>query len=154
TDLEVVRSARARVLEGAGLESYLPATTFIGQPPLDPDAHLELAAVAVLPRTGDASWTHAVSRSGECPCAACAPGARATVVRLGGQIHLHAGNVYGMGRDAYEEAYDMFRVAEVLLGEAGMTFANVMRTWIHLREIDRDYEAFNRARREFYRRRG
>jgi len=91
-----------------------------------------------------------VSRSGECPCEACAPGARATVVRLSGQIHLHAGNVYGTGCDAYEEAYDMFRVAGVLLGEAGMTFANVMRTWIHLRDIDRDYEALNRARREFF----
>src|SRR5262245_61040539 len=147
TDLEVVRSARARVLGSAGLH---PATTFIGQPPLDPDAHLELAAVPVLPRAGDASWTHAVSRSGACPCEACAPGARATVVRLSGQIHLHAGNVYGTGRDAYEEAYDMFRVAEALLGEAGMTFANVMRTWIHLRGIDRDYVAFNRARREFF----
>src|SRR5262245_43610499 len=48
----------------------------------------------------------------------------------------------------------MFPVGEALLGEAGMTFANVMRTWIHLRGIDRDYEAFNRARREFFGRRG
>jgi enamine deaminase RidA (YjgF/YER057c/UK114 family) len=154
TDLEPVRSVRARVLGSAGLQICRPATTFIGQPPLDPDAHLELAAVAVLPRTGDASWTHEVSRSGECPCEACAPGARATVVRLSGQIHLHAGNVYGTGRDAYEEAYDMFRVAEALLDEAGMTFADVMRTWIHLRDIDRDYEEFNRARREFFGRHG
>src|SRR4029453_6179402 len=138
----------------AGLQTCRPATTFIGQPPLDPDAHLELAAVAVLPRSGDASWTHAVSGSSACPGGARAPGAPATVVRLSGQIHLHAGNVYGTGRDAYEEAYDMFRVAEALLGEAGMTFGNVVRTWIHLREIDRDYEALNRARREFFERRG
>jgi enamine deaminase RidA (YjgF/YER057c/UK114 family) len=44
----------------------------------------------------------------------------------------------------------MFRVAESLLAEAGMSFRNVVRTWIHVRDIDRDYAALNKARREFF----
>jgi enamine deaminase RidA (YjgF/YER057c/UK114 family) len=32
-----------------------------------------------------------------------------------------------------------------------MTFRDVVRTWIHLRDIDRDYDALNQARRDFFR---
>jgi enamine deaminase RidA (YjgF/YER057c/UK114 family) len=35
-----------------------------------------------------------------------------------------------------------------------MDFRDVVRTWIHLRQIDRDYGDLNRARREFFRARG
>ena len=35
-----------------------------------------------------------------------------------------------------------------------MSFRDVVRTWIHLRDIDRDYDALNKARREFFRRCG
>jgi enamine deaminase RidA (YjgF/YER057c/UK114 family) len=35
-----------------------------------------------------------------------------------------------------------------------MGFGDVARAWIHLRDIDRDYDALNRARREFFRTRG
>ena len=31
-----------------------------------------------------------------------------------------------------------------------MGFRDVIRTWIHLRDIDRDYDALNQARREFF----
>ena len=48
----------------------------------------------------------------------------------------------------------MFGAAERLLEQCGMAFRNVVRTWIHLRDIDRDYDALNKARREFFRRRG
>jgi hypothetical protein len=50
----------------------------------------------------------------------CAPGRARPCRSPERQIHLHAGTS-GAGRDAYQEAYDMFRVAEALLGEAGMT---------------------------------
>jgi len=132
--LPAVRSARSRMIAS-------PATTFIGQAPLAKDALLEVAVAAVLPRRSSA---HDVSR----------PGACATVVRLGDETSLHAGNVHGSGPDAFAEAYDMFRVAEDLLAEAGMQFTDVIRTWIHVRDIGRDYDALNRARRQFYRDRG
>jgi enamine deaminase RidA (YjgF/YER057c/UK114 family) len=44
----------------------------------------------------------------------------------------------------------MFRLAEDLLRRADMAFSDVVRTWIHLREMERDYGDFNRARREFF----
>ena len=150
-DFEPARQARSRVLGRAGLQAYRPATTFIGQPPLDHDARLELSAVALVPRFPGWSSAHDVIRTSACSCAACSQGVRAKVVRLGDHLYLHAGNIHGSGQDAFAEAYDMFRVAEGLLGAAGMTFGNVVRTWIHLRNIDRDYPALNTARREFFR---
>ena len=48
----------------------------------------------------------------------------------------------------------MFDVAEDLLQQAGMEFRDVVRTWIHLRDIDRDYADLNRARRAFFAARG
>jgi enamine deaminase RidA (YjgF/YER057c/UK114 family) len=48
----------------------------------------------------------------------------------------------------------MFGLAERLLQRAGMDFRDVVRTWIHMRDIDRDYGALNRARREFFAARG
>src|SRR5262249_40998197 len=105
---EPARRARSRVVGTAGPAS----TTFIGQPPLDPQAQLELSAVALIPRSGGSYSAHEASRGAACSCEACPPGARAKVVRLGNQISLHTGNIYGSGEDAFEEASDMFRVAE------------------------------------------
>jgi enamine deaminase RidA (YjgF/YER057c/UK114 family) len=48
----------------------------------------------------------------------------------------------------------MFLEAEKLLAAAGLSFRDVIRTWIHLRDIDRDYDVLNRARREFFTTRG
>ncbi len=48
----------------------------------------------------------------------------------------------------------MFGAAERLLDQCGMGFHDVVRTWIHLRDIDRDYDALNTARREFFRHHG
>jgi enamine deaminase RidA (YjgF/YER057c/UK114 family) len=48
----------------------------------------------------------------------------------------------------------MFTLAEELLQQAGMKFSDVVRTWIHLRVMDRDYGDLNRARREFFKARG
>jgi enamine deaminase RidA (YjgF/YER057c/UK114 family) len=44
----------------------------------------------------------------------------------------------------------MFGLAETLLQQAGMEFANVVRAWIYMRDIDRDYGELNRARRDFF----
>ena len=52
---EVARRARSRVV---GLEAGPVATTFIGQPPLDCRAALELSATAVIPRSGGSYSAH------------------------------------------------------------------------------------------------
>jgi enamine deaminase RidA (YjgF/YER057c/UK114 family) len=145
------RAARARVLGDAGVR---PATTVVGQPPLEPAADVALAALTVVPRSPD-SWSFAeIDLGTACTCESCASGVRAKALRLPGQTSLWTGDVHGCGRDAFEEAYDMFRVAERLLAGAGMRFTDVVRTWIHVRDIDRDYDALNRARTAFFRDRG
>ena len=47
-DVAATRAARSRVLGDAGMR---PATTIIGQAPLDPEGEIALAAVAVVPRS-------------------------------------------------------------------------------------------------------
>ena len=84
-----------------------------------------------------------------CGCAECArmQGLR---VRVGKDSRLYAGGFYGSGDGAYKQTHAMFEVAEDLLRQAGMAFRDVARTWIYLKEMERDYSGFNRARREFF----
>jgi enamine deaminase RidA (YjgF/YER057c/UK114 family) len=97
---------------------------------------------------GRTLWTAA-------PCACATPWRFATrVVRVGVQEYLYAGSVYGLDGSAFDEAFSMLSAAEQVLQRQGLTFQQVVRTWIHLRDIDRDYVEFNRARREFFRRAG
>jgi enamine deaminase RidA (YjgF/YER057c/UK114 family) len=72
------------------------------------------------------------------------------VLTLGDELRFHAGGLCGSGRDAYEQTQTMFELAERLLQQAGLAFGDVVRTWIHLRHMQRDYPALNRARREFF----
>lgn len=147
-DLEAVRQARRRAL---GASSHRPAITEIAQPPLD-GAALKVAVQAVVPREPPLRVDDVGGGSG-CGCAECAH-PHALRVRLGDEVRLHAGGLYGAGADAYEQTLAMFEVAEGLLAQAGMDFRHVVRTWIHLREMDRDYADLNRARRAFYAERG
>jgi enamine deaminase RidA (YjgF/YER057c/UK114 family) len=48
----------------------------------------------------------------------------------------------------------MFETAEDLLAEHGLTFAQVLRTWCYLDNIDRDYDEFNLSRNEFFEKHG
>jgi enamine deaminase RidA (YjgF/YER057c/UK114 family) len=145
---EAARAARSRVLGDAAPR---PATTVVGQAPLDGGHALAVAAIAVVPRSRGSSSTHDLRRATSCPCPGCGQGVHGRVVRLGPQTSLWTGNVHGSGPNAVAEAYDMFRVAEGLLADAGMGFGDVMRAWIHVRDIARDYGALNEARRAFFR---
>jgi enamine deaminase RidA (YjgF/YER057c/UK114 family) len=48
----------------------------------------------------------------------------------------------------------MFGEAARLLERCGLGFSDVVRTWIYVRDIHRDYDALNQARRTFFERRG
>jgi enamine deaminase RidA (YjgF/YER057c/UK114 family) len=149
-DLPLVLGARMRVLAEVGQAACAPLPAFIGQAPVDRGAAFELTASAVVPRDRDAWSVRDVRTKPSCPCEGCArSGAR--LVRLGGQSSLYTASVYGAGGDTYEQARSMFRAAERLLEECDMEFRDVVRTWIHLRDIGRDYDALNAARREFFR---
>jgi enamine deaminase RidA (YjgF/YER057c/UK114 family) len=152
-DLPRVLEVRSRVLADAGQESEAPGPAFIEQAPIGARARVELAAAAVIPHRRDAWAVRDVRAAAACPCEGCRrSGAR--LVRLGDETALHTTNVYGTGDDAFAEALDMFVAAERLLAQFGMGFGDVVRTWVHLRDIARDYDALNAARREFFRQRG
>jgi enamine deaminase RidA (YjgF/YER057c/UK114 family) len=152
-DLPAVLEARARVLAELRQADDAPLPAFVEQAPVADGAALELAAWAVVPHRHDAWSVRDVRATTTCPCPGCArTGAR--LVRLGDQTSLHTTNVYGRGGDAFTQALATFDAAERLLAECGMDFRDVVRTWIHVRDIARDYDALNRARREFFRRAG
>ncbi|MBY0278011.1 hypothetical protein K2Z84_21980 [Candidatus Binatia bacterium] len=146
-DVPTILAARERVLDGAA-----PLPFVIGQPPAS-GAALELLASVVVPRDAAAWSVRDVRASSTCGCAGCAAsGAR--LLRLRGQTTLHTSNLYGAGGDAYEQARAAFRAGDRLLAQCGLGFGDVVRAWIQLRDIDRDYHALNAARRDFFAERG
>ena len=149
-ELPVVLETRLRVLADLEQGAGAPLPAFIQQAPVDGHAAFELLASAVVPRDRDAWSVCDVRPAPSCTCAGCVrSGAR--LIRLGDQASLHTANIYGAGGDVFEQAWDMFRASELLLDQCGMEFRDVVRTWIQLRDIDRDYDALNTARREFFR---
>ncbi len=147
-----VRGARDRVLAASGGAGHRPATTEIEQPPLDERAWLEVSVQAVLPNESPPGFGPIEAES-VCGCAECAR-AQGLRIQIGEETRFHAGGLCGPGDTAYEQTLGMFALAEDLLRRAGMEFGDVVRTWIHLREIDRDYADLNRARRAFFAARG
>ena len=147
-----VREARHRVIAGQGEKTHGPATTEIEQPPLNERACLEVLLQAVLPNESPARFEHVEARP-TCGCAECA-GAHGLRFHVGEEVRFQAAGLCGPGNNAYEQTLGMFGLAEVLLQQAGMEFLDVVRTWIHLRDIDRDYGDLNRARRAFFKVRG
>jgi enamine deaminase RidA (YjgF/YER057c/UK114 family) len=152
-DLPPLLAARDRALDELGQRDAAPRPAFIQQPPLEHAAAFALAARVVVARDRRAWEVRDVPFAPACACTGCArSGARVT--RLGDRTSVHTTNVYGQGVDAYEQAWNAFVAAERLLAGCGTGFADVVRTWIHLRDIDRDYAALNRARRAFFAERG
>ena len=139
------------MLDERGASLHRPATTEIEQPPLAEDACLEVAVHAVVPSAGPlrVEVVEPGAAVGRAELQECGR-AHALRVHLGDELHVYARSIYGRGAEAHEQTLAMFGAAESLLHEAGMGFADVVRTWIHLRDIDRDYAALNRARREFF----
>jgi enamine deaminase RidA (YjgF/YER057c/UK114 family) len=152
-ELQLVLDIRTQVLADLGQSTGAPPPAFIQQAPVGQGANIELAAWAVIPRHRETWSVQDVRAMPSCECEGCVrSGAR--LIRLGDQTSLHTTNVYGAGSDPSEQALDMFLAAERLLDQCGMGSRNVVRTWIYLRDIKRDYDALNKARRQFFRRCG
>ncbi len=152
-DLPRVLDVRTRLLADIGQGADALAPAFIQQAPIGQGAAFELAASAVLPHNRDAWSVRDVRAAASCACEGCARSA-ARLVCLGDQTSLQTTNVYGTGSGAFEQVSNMFGAAERLLDQCGMGFRDVVRTWIQLRDINRDYDAFNSARRAFFQRHG
>ncbi len=142
-DFETFQHARRQnfAVSGDALP-HAPASTCIEQPPLDGGADLAISAVAIIPRAQSSPFPI----PGE-PHTGCS-------LMLGRQKHLFAGSIFGRPGTAFDQTYGMFCRAEEVLRKEGMRFPNVIRTWIYLRHMERDYGEFNRGRREFFRQRG
>lgn len=152
-DITAVRKARAGVVEASRSRSIEPALTEIQQPPLDLQAELEVAVQAVIPTHSPLDMHQLYAKSG-CHCPECDV-SLGTVLKTGDETRLVAGGLCGKGDNAYEQTHSMFELAEKLLHAAGMEFTDVVRTWIYLREMERDYyPGLNKARREFFDSRG
>ena len=150
--IDAVRRARERTLAESGATTFQPATTEIEQPPLNELACLEVSVHAVLPHESAPPF-EPVTTQPACSCVECAR-AQGLRIQLGEETRFHAGGLCGPGATAYEQTLGMFTLAEELLQQAGLNFSDVVRTWIHLRAMDRDYGDLNRARREFFKARG
>ncbi len=135
------QAMRARALIArAGLDRG--ALTLIGQPPAQQGHHCALQMIA---RRGGATGR---------------PDGSATIRRwsMGGSLFIWiAGTVASAAvagtprtMTAEQEAAAMYDKAARDLAREGLTFRQVIRTWISLRDIDRDYASLNRARRAFY----
>ncbi len=150
--VEAVREARHRVVAAHGGATHRPATTEIEQPPLNERACLEVSVQAVLPNASPPRF-EPIETEPTCGCAECAR-AHGLRIHVGEETRFHAAGLCGPGENAYEQTLGLFGLAEDLLRQAGMEFRDVVRTWIHLRHIDRDYADLNRARRAFFAARG
>jgi enamine deaminase RidA (YjgF/YER057c/UK114 family) len=113
---------------------------------------VEVSLQALLPHQGAARGETIEARPA-CGCAECAR-AHGLRIHVGAEARFHAAGLCGAGANAYEQTLGMFGLAEELLRQAGMEFRDVVRTWIYLRDIDRDYGDLNRARRAFFAARG
>jgi enamine deaminase RidA (YjgF/YER057c/UK114 family) len=152
-ELSTVLEVRARVLGDLGQSASAPVPAIIQQPPVDPATTLIVAASAVVPRQRSQWSVRDIAPRPACACSGCAL-AGGRIIHLGDHVSLRAVNICGAGSSTFEQASNMFAAAALLLQECGMGFRDVVRTWIHLRDIDRDYDALNAARRAFFRRSG
>jgi enamine deaminase RidA (YjgF/YER057c/UK114 family) len=119
----------------------LPITGVI-QPPVEPSCYCSMQLQAVRAARQSGVWHGSTSR----PSAA-------TILRSGAR-HLRLMSVTPrpdlMGRATMLDlAYDMFAQAGHALTARGLSFRDVVRTWIHLRDIETHYAALNEARNRF-----
>ena len=132
-----------RVLHTA---EYLPATIFLHQPPCHPGRLCELQVYALFPTGKDEVKVRTLDGT---------PGlASGKVMEHRGVRHLYLTNLTGGeetdGIDFVAQAEDMFGRAEALLQKEGLSFRDVVRTWIYVNNMERDYADLNRVRTEFF----
>jgi enamine deaminase RidA (YjgF/YER057c/UK114 family) len=133
-------------------ENTQPAATYLQQPPCRDGQDVELQAYAVVPGDGGHVIVDHLSPSRE----------HVTIKRyeIGQAQHLYVSAITGQGLNGSplgtfrEQSDKMFQVASEVIGQYGLAFPDVLRTWIYLDDIDRDYDALNASRNEFFGREG
>ena len=147
-NLALFRRERQQLILSCQTTAFRPAILEIEQPPLNERAQLEVSIQAVIPNTSSLQMK-AIKVVSDCKCNECKC-VQGLKLQVGNETRFYVSGLCGQGKNAYEQTHSMFKLTEELLRQAGMRFTDVARTWIHLREIDRDYGDLNRARREFF----
>ena len=132
--------------------NLLPATTYLGQPPCRPGRDVELQAYAVVPASAGTARVHSFP----------APAEHVSVklFEIGRARHLYVGNVTAWGLngkppgDLRRQSDAIFDTALRIVESHGASFSDVLRTWIYLDDIDRDYAGLNASRNAFFAREG
>jgi enamine deaminase RidA (YjgF/YER057c/UK114 family) len=142
--------ARIRREFYGGRVKNMPATTYLQQPPANPGRLCELQARAVVPRVREELKVSTVNIGFGL--------ASGRLVEHGNRRDLYLRNLTGGGReegaDFSAQAEDMFRRAESCLRKQGLSLHDVVRTWIHIKDMERNYAAFNPVRTKFFREHG
>lgn len=68
--------------------------------------------------------------------------------------HFFLHNITGEGSGFAAQAGDIFTRAATALSQEELRFADTIRTWIYLPNMERDYQALNQVRRTFFARQG
>jgi len=150
-DFEDFEQIRCEAYRQRGIVGeQLPATTYLQQPPCRAGQDIELQAYALVP---DAEGRARVT---SLPTPYDRVGMK--LLQVGKGRHLYISNISGYEAgderpdDFRKQSDRMFDQALQMLGDLGTTFPNVVRTWIYLSDIDRDYGTLNTSRNEFFKR--
>ena len=152
-DFDDFRQAREEAYGRRGISGEsLPATTYLQQPPCHPGREVELQAYAVVPTSADSARIRALSPADE--------HATVKLLEIGDARHLYMSNIIGKGPNwaplgTFRQQSDrMFETALELLNSHSTSFTDVLRTWIYLADIDRDYDELNASRNLFFQQQG
>ncbi len=127
-----------------------PALSIVGQPPALAGRGCEMQAFVVIPSRG--------RRSAGRPVRGLPAGVTGRAIEDDElrQLFLSGftGGSPGDGADFVSQATSTFSRAAAALVPHGLGFRDVVRTWLYVDDIDWDYDALNRVRRETYARYG
>ncbi len=126
-----------------------PATTYLHQPPCGSAGDLELQARILFAGGPEAMKVRDLGLPEP---------AAGKIVSFRGYDHVYlhnlTGGAPGDGLSYREQMERVFDGAEEILGREGLSFKDVIRTWIYLAEMERDYDDLNRVRNAFFERAG
>ena len=151
SQVEIFREIREEFYVGGdGRDPRRPATTYLQQPPCTPGVLCELQARVLVPVEGE----EMIVRDLE----GLPPPAAGKMVSCRGYDHIYLHNLTGGepgdGMEYAAQMEQVFDLAEQILEREGLTFRDVIRTWIYVDEMERDYADLNRVRTAFFERVG
>ena len=125
----------------------LPAITCLGQPPCRSGVDVEMLVYAIIPASPETVNVESLPSPHE--------GTSIKLIEVGSARHLFVNNATGSvsngDSNGFRQQSDcMFRMVRDTLAEQGASFANVLRTWIHVDNIEADYAELNSSRDTFF----